>query len=169
MYGYIYRERERGRYHSAPFSPVSRFAGAVAGLGVQCHIWLIDLISVCVLCAYGLFGLSIWLVWLFTGFISSCVFVCLCGDVLFGLLFDCCMRFPGSSVICLRGGEGTLDWDTVASHCSTGNCLSNFNKKISSKKLELISLSSTRVSNRSIPPSDCSLCSWHSALADPKL
>ena len=33
----------------------------------------------------------------------------------------------------LRGGEGTADWDTVASSCSTGNRLSNFNKRISSK------------------------------------
>ena len=33
----------------------------------------------------------------------------------------------------VRGGEGTVDWDTVASHCSTGNCLSNFKKMMSSK------------------------------------
>ena len=28
--------------------------------------------------------------------------------------------------------EGTVDWDTVASNCSTGNCLSTFNTRISS-------------------------------------
>ena len=33
-----------------------------------------------------------------------------------------------------RGGEGTADWDTAASNRSTGNCLSNFKKRISSKK-----------------------------------
>ena len=33
----------------------------------------------------------------------------------------------------LRGGEGTVDWDSAASNCSTGSCLHNFNKKISSK------------------------------------
>ena len=33
----------------------------------------------------------------------------------------------------LRGEEGTADRDTVASNCSTGNCLSNFNKRMSSK------------------------------------
>ena len=33
----------------------------------------------------------------------------------------------------LRGGRGTVDWDAVASNCSTGNCLSNFNKRTSSK------------------------------------
>ena len=32
-----------------------------------------------------------------------------------------------------KRGEGTVDWDTVASNCSTGNLLSNFNKRISSK------------------------------------
>ena len=32
-------------------------------------------------------------------------------------------------------GGGTVDWDTVAPNCSTGNCLSNFNKRISSKSL----------------------------------
>ena len=37
---------------------------------------------------------------------------------------------------CLRGqegGEGSVDWDTAASNCSTGNCLPNFNKRMSSK------------------------------------
>ena len=29
----------------------------------------------------------------------------------------------------LRGREGTVDWDTVASNCSTGNCLSTFNNQ----------------------------------------
>ena len=33
----------------------------------------------------------------------------------------------------LRGGEGTVDWDAVASNCSTENCLSNYNKRISSR------------------------------------
>ena len=33
----------------------------------------------------------------------------------------------------LRGGESIVDWDTVASNRSTGNCLSNFSKRISSK------------------------------------
>ena len=37
----------------------------------------------------------------------------------------------------LKRGEGTVDWDTVASNCSTGNCLSNFNKRISSKSSNL--------------------------------
>ena len=36
-----------------------------------------------------------------------------------------------------RGGEGTADWDNVASNCSTGNCLSNFNKRMSSKSSNL--------------------------------
>ena len=62
-----------------------------------------------------------------------------------------------------EGGEGNVDWDTVASNCSTGSCLSNFNKIIISKssnweiwarKLELRHLSLMRVSNRIIPPSD---------------
>ena len=33
----------------------------------------------------------------------------------------------------IRGGEGAVDRDTVASNCSTGNRLSDFNKRISSK------------------------------------
>ena len=33
----------------------------------------------------------------------------------------------------LRGGEGTVDWDTVGSNCSIEKCLSNLNKRISSK------------------------------------
>ena len=33
----------------------------------------------------------------------------------------------------LRGGEGTVDWDTAASNRLTGSCLSNFVKRISSK------------------------------------
>ena len=33
----------------------------------------------------------------------------------------------------VKRGEGTVDWDTVASNGSAGNCLSNFNKRISSK------------------------------------
>ena len=33
----------------------------------------------------------------------------------------------------LRGGEGTVDWDAVASNRSMGNRLSNFDKRISSK------------------------------------
>ena len=33
----------------------------------------------------------------------------------------------------IRGGEGTVDWDTVASNCSTGSSLPNFNKGMSSK------------------------------------
>ena len=32
-----------------------------------------------------------------------------------------------------RGGEGTFDWDAAASNCSTGNCLFDSNKRISSK------------------------------------
>ena len=32
-----------------------------------------------------------------------------------------------------RGGEGTADWDAVASDCSTGNSQSSFHKRISSK------------------------------------
>ena len=31
------------------------------------------------------------------------------------------------------GGEGPADWDTVGSNCSTGNRLSSFNKRTSSK------------------------------------
>ena len=33
----------------------------------------------------------------------------------------------------LRGVEGIVDWNTIASNCSTGNCLYNLNKRISSK------------------------------------
>ena len=33
----------------------------------------------------------------------------------------------------IRGGEGTVDWDTIASNRSTGNRLSKFNQRISSK------------------------------------
>ena len=49
----------------------------------------------------------------------------------------CCMPAPPLSHVradpTLRGGgEATVDWDTVASNCSTGNCLSNFNTRISS-------------------------------------
>ena len=36
------------------------------------------------------------------------------------------------SVLFLKG-EGTVDRDTVASNCSTVDCLSDFNKRISSK------------------------------------
>ena len=54
----------------------------------------------------------------------------------------------------LRGGEGTADWDTVASNCSTGNCLPYFNKRMKLEKLELNNLSSTRASNRIFPPSE---------------
>ena len=32
-----------------------------------------------------------------------------------------------------KRGEGTVDWDTVASNCSIENCLSDVNKVISSK------------------------------------
>ena len=32
----------------------------------------------------------------------------------------------------IRGGEGTVDWETAALHCSTGNRVPNFNKRISS-------------------------------------
>ena len=32
-----------------------------------------------------------------------------------------------------KRGEGTADWDTAASNRSTGNCLSNFHTRISSK------------------------------------
>ena len=47
-------------------------------------------------------------------------------------------RWTGRSLVSrtrlrLRGGEYTADRDTVASNRSTGNCLSNFNKRISSK------------------------------------
>ena len=42
--------------------------------------------------------------------------------------------FPSPAV---RGGEGTADWDTAASNCSTGNCLSNFNRRTSSKSSKL--------------------------------
>ena len=35
----------------------------------------------------------------------------------------------------LRRGEGTVDWDTVASNCSIDKCLPNSNKRISSKNL----------------------------------
>ena len=40
------------------------------------------------------------------------------------------LAFPAETL--LRGGEGTVDWDTVASNCSTGNRLSNFSKRINS-------------------------------------
>ena len=33
----------------------------------------------------------------------------------------------------LRGGEGVVDWDIVGSNCSIDNCLSNCNKRTSSK------------------------------------
>ena len=36
-------------------------------------------------------------------------------------------------MIIVRGGEGTDDRDTVASNYSTGNCLSSFDQRISSK------------------------------------
>ena len=36
-----------------------------------------------------------------------------------------------------RGGEGTADWDTAASNCSTGNCVSDVIKRISSKSSNL--------------------------------
>ena len=43
-------------------------------------------------------------------------------------------RFPDPHRFAiLRGGEVTVEWDTVASNCSTGNCFSNFNKRISWK------------------------------------
>ena len=87
------------------------------------------------------------------------------------LLVGACARQWVFGSICKRG-EDTVDWDTVALSCSTGNCLSNFNKRISSKsskqmssqklelrhlssqKLELRNLSSMRVSNRIFPPSE---------------
>ena len=42
-------------------------------------------------------------------------------------------RVSESSLPLLRGGEGTVHWDTVAPNCSTGNSLSNFNNIISSR------------------------------------
>ena len=86
-------------------------------------------------------------------------------------LIHVCFRiehYPGGPpfVALLRGGEGTVDWDTLASNCSTWNCLCNFNERISSKariekseleKLELNNLSSMRVSNRIVPASDLPL------------
>ena len=41
------------------------------------------------------------------------------------------LRQSGATV---RGGEGTVDWDTVGSNCSIENRLSNFKKRISSKR-----------------------------------
>ena len=38
------------------------------------------------------------------------------------------------TIIIMRG-EGTVDWDAVASNCSTGNCLPSFNSRRSSKSL----------------------------------
>ena len=35
--------------------------------------------------------------------------------------------------VMVRGWEGTVDWDAVASNCSTGKCLSNLYKRIRSK------------------------------------
>ena len=48
------------------------------------------------------------------------------------LLLQRSVFFSDTGIITKRG-EGTVDWDTVASNCSTGNCLSNFNRRISSK------------------------------------
>ena len=44
--------------------------------------------------------------------------------------------------------------EAVLSNCSIDNCLSNFDKRISSQKLESRNLSSMRVSNCIIPPSE---------------
>ena len=89
--------------------------------------------------------------------VACASFVCICW------LFVVCLFLLafGSP---LRGGEGTVDWDTAASNCSTGSCLSNFNRRISSKssnwkiwapkaridKFEL----DEGFSNRIIPPSE---------------
>ena len=54
----------------------------------------------------------------------------------------------------LKEGGSTVDWDAVASNCSTGSFLFNFNKWISSRTLELRNLSSMRVSKHIIPPSE---------------
>ena len=43
------------------------------------------------------------------------------------------LALPGLQHTCLRGGEGTVDRDVVASNCSTGSCSSNVNKRINSK------------------------------------
>ena len=45
------------------------------------------------------------------------------------------IRYTGGSNI--RRGEGAGDLHTAASNCSTGNGLSNFNKRISSKSSNL--------------------------------
>ena len=36
-----------------------------------------------------------------------------------------------------KRGEGTVDWDTVASNCSTGSCLSNFNSRGKAQKARI--------------------------------
>jgi len=54
-----------------------------------------------------------------------------------------------------RSGDGTVDRDTVASVCSTRNCLSKFNNTRHTYQFEVISLISMRLSNRIIPPSEC--------------
>ena len=47
----------------------------------------------------------------------------------------------------MRGGEGAVDRDAVASNCSTGKRLSSFHKRINLNN-------SIRVFNRIIPPSE---------------
>ena len=60
---------------------------------------------------------------------------------------------------CRWRAVGTVDWDTVASNCSTGSCFPNFNKRMDElEKLELRNLSSMRDSNRIIPPSEYWAC-----------
>ena len=69
-------------------------------------------------------------------------------------------QYPDPGALTKRG-EGTVDWGTVASNCSTGNYLSNINKMIISKSLKLRILSSTSVSNRIILPSDSGIWDPH--------
>ena len=42
-----------------------------------------------------------------------------------------CLKTRNGNIF--EGGEGAVDSDAVASNCSTGSCVSNFNNRINSK------------------------------------
>ena len=54
----------------------------------------------------------------------------------------------------VRGGEGTVDSDAVASNRSTGSCLSNFSKMLSSRKARIAKFEIDEGFQPYHPPSD---------------
>ena len=58
-------------------------------------------------------------------------------EIWHGIIWQSSCRCPVTSLLILKRVEGNVDWDAVASNCSTRSCLSNFIKRINSKTLNL--------------------------------